>query len=488
MSLGREIILGAGPTGMGCAYTLAKAKQSFLVVEKDDAPGGLCRTLNFHSYLFDIGGHRFLSKSEEINQLWHDVMGDDMLQVRRLSRIYYRRRYFNYPLSFFNTFWNLGPMESFLCVASYLRGKHFKPGDDNTFEGWIINRFGKRLYDIFFKTYTEKVWALACQDISADWAIQRIQGLSLRVAIQKMLLGMKENAPKTLSEEFLYPRTGPGEFYRRLRNLTQALGGRFVFGKNVTSIKHDGQKIVSVEIQDSQEGKDKELPVEYLFSSVPLPVLVRLLEPPPPKDILTCAQRLRFRSLLVVNIILDKEDVFPDQWIYVHSPEVRLGRIQNHKNWSPAMVVDLKKTSLGLEYFCTEEDSLWNMNDMDLIDYAIEELEKIGIISRRHLISGFVVRRPHAYPVYSLDYQENVDIIRRYLDRFCNLQTMGRGGLFRYDNSDRTLLSGIYAARNFLEKANYDVWRGNLEDASSIGKSKANTYVYGFDNKISHHS
>jgi len=245
-----NVIIGSGPSGMACSYTLSKAKQPCLVYDKDDSPGGLCRTLEFSGYLFDIGGHRFLSKSEEVNNLWREVLRDDLLRVKRLSRIYYRKKYFNYPLSFLNTFYNLGPIESVACILNYLWCKHAKPGDENTFEGWITNHFGKRLYKIFFEQYTKKVWAVACKEISADWAQQRIQGLSLKVAIQRALLKTKKSSVKTLSEEFLYPEKGPGEFYARLMNMTASSGGSFDFNKDVVGINHDGKKVLSVEIKD----------------------------------------------------------------------------------------------------------------------------------------------------------------------------------------------------------------------------------------------
>ncbi|MDD5155989.1 MAG: FAD-dependent oxidoreductase, partial [Candidatus Omnitrophica bacterium] len=344
MPLDNIAIIGAGPAGMGCAYELINAGQACFVIDKENIPGGLCRTLNFHSYLFDIGGHRFLSKSEEINQLWHDVVGRDFLTVSRLSRIYYRKRYFNYPLSFLNTLWNLGPLESGICFASYCRSKILKKEDDSTFEGWIINRFGRRLFDIFFKTYTEKVWAVAPKDISADWARQRIRGLSLRVAMQKAIFGFKKDAPKTLSDKFLYPRSGAGEFYGRLKEQAAAGGAQFMFGREVTRIRHDNHRITALGIRGAGDIKEEELPAEYLFSSMPLPLLVQKLEPEPAKEVIMAAQKLRFRSFLIVNIILEKEDIFPDQWLYVHSPDVKLGRIQNYKNWSAAMVADPRKT------------------------------------------------------------------------------------------------------------------------------------------------
>jgi len=456
-------IIGSGPAGMACAYTLSQAGHKPIIIERNSTPGGLCRTLDFDGYLFDIGGHRFLSKSEEINQLWKSIMGDDMLHVKRLSRIYYKKRYFDYPLSFINTFWNLGPFECFFCVISLLWAKYRKTADDGTFEGWIINRFGKRLYNIFFKTYTEKVWATACADIHSDWAIQRIRGLSLKRAIRKAILKSKAKTPKTLAEEFLYPRTGPGEFYNRLMQQIKGLGGTFCMGTTVKGIRSENGIIKSIEMQDRRAQLTHDISVDYLFSTMPLPILVRYIQPRAPDDVIDVAKELKFRSFLVVNVILDKKKIFPDQWIYVHEPNVRLGRIQNYKNWSPSMVVDQSKTSLGLEYLCTENDQLWSMNDIDLINYAMKELEQIGISSRKSLINGFVVRLPNVYPIYSLDYQEKIKKVRNYLDEFSNLRTLGREGLFRYDNSDHALLTGIYAASNYLGNSSQDLWSINAD-------------------------
>ncbi|MDD5218046.1 MAG: NAD(P)/FAD-dependent oxidoreductase [Candidatus Omnitrophica bacterium] len=458
------LILGAGPAGIGCAYTLAESGYAPRLIEKEREVGGLCRTLDYHGYLFDIGGHRFLTKSKEVNRLWSKVMGSDMLRVSRLSRIYYKKKFYNYPLSFFNTFWNFGLIEGLLCVASYFWCKLFKPGDELTFEGWITNHFGKRLYEIFFKTYTEKVWAVPCRDISANWAKQRIRGLSLKVAIQNAVMGMKGNRPKTLADNFLYPRKGPGEFYHRMQAVIEAKGGQFLFGHEAVKIHHQNDKIVSVEVEKCGNGRPEIAGLDYLFSSLPLPVLVQRLCPAPPAHVIAAAKKMHFRNFMIVNVILDKEQVFPDQWIYVHSPEVKLGRIQNYKNWSPSMVMDLRKTSLGLEYFCDVDDELWGMNDIDLIHRAISELEKIGIVSRSHLIDGFVVRQSDVYPVYSLDYQENIQVLKDYLKMFSNLQTMGRAGLFRYDNSDHALLTGIYAAKNYLGDGPLDLWQVNTDE------------------------
>jgi len=452
------VIAGAGPAGLACALALVRKGRPPLLLEKDSRVGGLCQTIEFNGYLFDIGGHRFLSKFEEVNELWREFLAGELLRVRRLSRIYYRGRFFKYPLSFFDTFSKLGPAESVRCVASYFKGRVFRPADDTTFEGWIINRFGRRLYDIFFDIYTQKVWAIPCQDLSADWARQRIQGLSLRVALKRAVIKTGKKAPKTLTEEFLYPRRGPGEFFDRLQQAVVEGGGRIAFNKKVSAVEHDGRRILAVELGNDRPAGREKVFLTHFVSSLPLPLLVKSLRPPPPGRVLAAAEKLRYRSFLVVNIILNKKDLFPDQWIYVHSPEARLGRIQNYKNWSPDMILDPNKTSLGLEYFCSEGDSLWRKNDIELIDFALTELSRIGIGSRKNLISGFVIRRADVYPVYSLDYRAHLGVIRDYLGRFENFQTIGRAGLFRYCNSDLALQMGRYAAERILGGPARDLW------------------------------
>ena len=456
------VIAGAGPAGLACARELSKEKRPYLLIDENAQPGGLCRTIDFNGYLFDIGGHRFLTSSPEVQALWDDIMGEDLLKVKRLSRIYYRGKYFNYPLSFVDTVLKLGPIESLLCFLSYARYKFFPYHEQDSFEGWIIHNFGKRLYNIFFKTYTEKVWAVPCKDLSSDWAVQRIMGLSLQVAIKRMLGFDIDRGPKTLAERFLYPKTGPGEFYKRFLDSARVEGAEYWPNRRIVRIRHDGKRIVSVDVKGKREADACAVKANQLFSSMPLPEAVLMFDPPAPAEVQDAARKLAFRSYLVVNVILDKEHVFPDQWIYVHSPEVRMGRIQNYKNWSPAMAADPNKTSLGLEYFCNTGDELWNMDDLDLIDFALKELERTGIASRKHYINGFVVRYKNAYPLYSMGYMENVMAVRKYLERFSNFQTMGRGGLFRYDNSDHSLLAGMYAAANYMGHGHHDVWAINV--------------------------
>lgn len=460
----KNIIIGAGPSGMACGHTLAQSDKTFTIIEKTKTPGGLCKTLNFHGYLFDIGGHRFLSKSDEVNDLWHKIMGDDMLKVNRLSRIYYKKKYFNYPLTVFNTFWNLGPIQTVACILSYLRSKLDRSIKDATFEGWIIKHFGRKLYEIFFKSYTEKVWAMPCENISSDWAIQRIRGLSLKTAI-KRALSIGNNRPKTLTKEFLYPRTGPGEFYKRLENYILSDNRNITYNSNVTEILHNNKKVTSIKLWNPLKSETKTVEAGYLFSSMPLPDMIKIMHPKPPKDVIEAADKLLFRNFLVVNVILNKESIFKDQWLYIHSPEVKMGRIQNYKNWSPAMVADTSRTSLGLEYFCSKNDDIWNMDDVSLIDFAMDELEKTGIALRKHLIDGFVIRESNVYPVYTVNYKENLTKIKDYLKGFDNFQPIGRAGLFRYDNSDHAILTGIKAAKNFLGESSNDVWETDPDKA-----------------------
>lgn len=454
----KTVIIGAGPAGLGCAYTLAVAGRHCLVVDNNSQPGGICRTINYNGYLFDIGGHRFLTKSKEVDSLWHDIMGDDFMKVKRISRIYYKKKLFNYPLTLFDVIRKLGIIESSLCLISYLRRKLTPCTGRKSFEQWIINNFGDRLYRMFFKSYTEKVWAVPCKDISANWAHQRIRGLSLKTAINNALFKNKKDAPTTLSEEFYYPKTGPGEFCGRLAAYIGANGSTVIFNRRARKVRHNGARVSSVSVINELDGSQENIDTGYLFSSMPLPELMRALDPMPPIKVLDAADRLKFRDFISVNLIINTEHIFPDQWIYIQDAGVRMGRIQNYKNWSPAMILDPKKTSLGLEYFCNKNDPLYSMNSVEIINFALSELEKLGIADRKRFIAGFVARQENAYPFYSVEYENDVAIIRNYLSGFNNLQTVGRAGLFRYDNSDHALLTGIYAARNFLGNGDYNIW------------------------------
>ncbi|MBU3759120.1 MAG: NAD(P)/FAD-dependent oxidoreductase [Candidatus Omnitrophica bacterium] len=465
----RTAVPGAGPAGLAAAYELSRAGLPCDVIEKSSSPGGLCRTLNRDGFLFDIGGHRFLSRSEEVNALWRLILGDDLLTRRRKSRIHFRGRFFDYPLRPLNALSRLGPMESALCAASYARARLFPPKDISSFESWMIRRFGRRLYENFFKTYTEKVWGIPCSELSSDWAEQRIQKLTLRQAVLRSLLPASGPGIKTLSDSFLYPRLGPGQFMEGLRLKAEDQGCVFSFGRDVREICVSGQSVLSVSTVD-RDGVFQTWEAENFLCSLPLPLIVRKLRPMPPDEILDAAASLKFRSFIAVNLVFDSPDLFDDQWIYLHSPSVRAGRLQNYKNWSPGMVPDPSKTSLGAEYFVTEGDDVWRMDDSALIGLALGELSRLGIADTSRFISGFTVRVAHAYPVYNPGYDRAVARIRDYLSRYRNFQVMGRAGLFRYNNSDHALLTGLRAARN-IGGASYDLWNVDPDAETAAGES-----------------
>ena len=454
------LIVGAGPAGLAAAYELITRGVRPLVLEQTDTVGGLARTETYKGYSFDIGGHRFFTKIDRINRLWREMLGEDFLTVSRLSRIYYRGRFFNYPLGVLNALTNLGVIESFLILLSYLKSQVTPHRVEETFEQWVSNRFGQRLYRTFFKTYTEKVWGMPCHAIRADWAAQRIKGLSLFAAVANALL-VKQRA-KSLISEFSYPLRGPGLMWHRFEEAIIAGGGKVQLKSEVVSIPHAQGHLQSVVCKNGH--KTVEIPVRYVISSMPVTRLVARLSPKPPEDVLTAAGRLSYRAFIIVGLIVDKQDLFPDQWIYVHSPDVKVGRIQNFKNWSAAMVPDARKTSVGMEYFCTEGDAIWTMSNAALIDMAARELSTLGLARTDDVIDGLVVRQPHAYPVYDNDYSAHLSVIRDFLGRFDNLQSIGRNGMHRYNNMDHSMLTGMLAAQNF-DGDRHNLWQVNEEEA-----------------------
>ena len=465
MSRESSVIIGAGPAGLTAAYELGKRGVTSTVLEASDQVGGISKTVNYRGYRFDIGGHRFFSKVPLINELWHEILGEEFLLRPRISRIYYNQHFFDYPLKPMNALAGLGPLESFLIGLSYIKAKFFHIHDEKTFEQWVSNRFGYRLYNIFFKTYTEKVWGIPCHEISADWAAQRIKNLSLKQAVRNALFGAKQGIDgstlTSLIEEFHYPRFGPGLMWERCRSLIESQGSQTVQGVKVERIQHRQGRVDCVSGR-SAAGEQLEYDGRHFVSTMPLRELVHALDPLPPDEVLKAAQALRYRDYLTVVLVIDRESVFPDNWLYVHSPEVKLGRIQNYKNWSPYMVPDPSRTSLGLEYFLWDKDEEWLWPQERLIELGVRECAQIGLIEPREVKDGTVVRMEKAYPVYDQTYQENVATIRRYLETFSNLQTIGRNGLHRYNNQDHSMLTGVYAAGNILGER-HDVWSVNTE-------------------------
>ena len=467
------LVIGAGPAGLTTAYCLTKETPSVLVIEKDPHyVGGISRTVRYKDFMFDIGGHRFFSKSKEVVDLWQEILPDDFIARPRLSRIFYGGTYYSYPLSAFEALRNLGLFTSAACMLSYAYARATPIVEPKSFHDWVRNQFGERLFQIFFKTYTEKVWGMSCDEISADWAAQRIKGLDLRVAVTNALkrslgLGRKPAAGgdvvKTLIETFQYPRRGPGMMWEAAATKIKERGGRILMGRELTRLAYDAErKLWSVEVASPND--DTEIyTARHVVSSAPVRELVTKIAPAPIS--LLHARALRYRDFLTVALMVKKPDLFPDNWIYIHDPAVQVGRVQNFRSWSPEMVPD-GMTCLGLEYFCFEGDGLWGAPDDELIALAKREIAQIGLVTAADVVDGCVVRQAKAYPVYDEDYRDHVATVRLDLERsFPTLHLVGRNGMHKYNNQDHAMMTAMLTARNILAGERvYDTWQVN-EDA-----------------------
>jgi len=458
----KVIIIGGGPAGITAGYHLAKNGISCSVYEKENLLGGIAKTIEYKGYYFDLGGHRFFTKNNEINQIWHEALKEDFFKRPRLSRIYYKNKFYNYPIKLPEVIRNLGMWQSFLVLVSYFRSKLFPYKKEDSFEEYVSNRFGRKLYETFFKSYTEKVWGMPCTELKAEWAAQRIKNLSLVTAVLNAVFGNRGNKIKTLISEFEYPKYGPGMMWNGMAKIITSNGGEVAFGTEITRINIEGNKVKSV-IVSSKNG-EKELAIDYLLSSMPLREMVMRIYPKPENSFIEAARKLKYRDFVTVALIIDEENMFPDNWIYIHAPEVKLGRIQNFKNWSSFMTPDSKKTCLGLEYFCFEGDDIWNMDDKDLIKLGTEELFKIELLSdKAKVIDGKVVRVPKAYPVYDGTYKESLELVKEYLSSISNLQVIGRNGMHRYNNMDHSMLTGLMAAKNIMGEK-HNIWDVNADE------------------------
>ncbi len=474
----KTVVIGAGPAGLTAAYLLAKAGASVTVLEKDaQYVGGISRTEKYKGFHFDIGGHRFFSKSKEVEDFWTEILGDDLIFRPRKSRIYYDGKFYSYPLKAFEALSNLGIISSMQCMWSYVKAQVFPIKNVNNFEQWVSNAFGKKLFRIFFKTYTEKVWGTPCNQISADWAAQRIKGLSLGKAIYNSLFsGSNKNKGdktiKTLIDTFRYPRLGPGMMWEKCKEKIEAFNGAVRMNQHITKlVNQDGKWQVhfadgTMEIFDN------------LISSMPLRELMQMLSQYLPSESIEAANKLQYRDFLTVVLMLEDENKFDDNWIYIHDSKVQVGRVQNFKSWSPEMVPDPKYACYGLEYFCFEGDGLWTMSNEDLIALGKKEMQQLGLINIDKVIDGYVVRQPKAYPVYDDAYAENVQIIKEALTALPNLQVCGRNGMHKYNNQDHSMMTAMLAAKNILQtEVKFDLWNVN-EDAAYHESGEAGSHSF----------
>ena len=453
-------VLGGGPAGLTAGYVLARSARPVVVFEAGDQVGGLARTVVRDGYRFDLGGHRFFTKSDEVQALWQEVLGDELLVRERLSRIYWRGRFIDYPLRLADVMRKVGPAELTRCGASYAlavarRGARRRTPE--TFEDWVCDRFGRRLFELFFKSYTEKVWGVCTSQISADWAAQRIRTLSLSRIVRAALLNDGGDV-RSLIEQFHYPRFGPGQMWEAMAAETVAAGGQVRLGARVDRIELRDGRVAAVHAAGERVG------VGSVISSLALRDVVALAAPPPPPHVRAAAAGLRYRDFLTVALVVRGEDLFPDNWIYVHDPGVRVGRIQNFRAWSEAMVPHADRTCVGLEYFCFEGDDLWNATDDELVARATHELDAIGLAPAARVETGHVVRVPKAYPIYDADYDARVATIRGWLDGIANLQQVGRNGLHRYNNSDHSMLTALRAVENACTYTAHDLWDVNADE------------------------
>lgn len=467
---GQVVVVGAGPAGLTAAYQLGKAGHTATVLESDDIVGGISRTPERDGWRFDIGGHRFFTKVGPVEDLWHEILPDeDFLTRPRMSRIFYEGKYYDYPIKPLNALRNLGVVEAVRCVLSYLWVRVRPPKDQTTLEGYIAKNYGWRLYQHFFKTYNEKVWGVPASELSADWGAQRIKGMSLWSAVweplRSRIVGARADKGRqvtSLIERFQYPKLGPGMMWERCRDLVEKQGSTVQMQTRVVGVRHADGRAVEVTARDA-DGNEHTYPVDHIISSMPITHLLAAMDPPVPAEVKRAVDDLSYRDFLTVAVVVPEADGFPDNWIYVHSPDVKVGRIQNFGSWSPYLVKD-GRTCLGLEYFVFENDELWNTPDDQLVERAIRELDVLGLVEPSHVEQGYVVRMPRAYPVYDDVYADNVSVLREWLEANTpNVHPVGRNGMHKYNNQDHSMYTAMLTVENLLG-ADHDIWSVNVED------------------------
>ena len=490
------VIIGAGPAGLTAAFELfEKTNIKPIVFERTEDIGGISKTINYKGNRIDIGGHRFFSKSDRVTKFWLNLfpVGADpekqdkvMLLRKRISRILFMRKFFDYPISLtLNTVANLGVFRTFKITLSYIKAQIFPIKNEKSLEDFLINRFGKELYKTFFKDYTEKVWGISCDKIHPEWGAQRIKGLSITRAIKHAVkaairrdisIGQKEIETSLISQ-FLYPKYGPGQLWEEVADIVRSKSGEIHLGCKVVGIEHNENRIISIKVKNEQTSEIIDVSADYVFSTMPVKDLIKAMGQSVPEKVIEIAAELCYRDFITVGLLVKKlkikndtaektvNNIIPDNWIYIQEKDVKIGRLQIFNNWSPYMVADENTVWLGLEYFCNEGDELWNMPDEKFKELAVSELVKIGIIDKGDVLDGVVIRVQKTYPAYFGSYDQ-FDVIRNYTDGFDNLFLIGRNGMHRYNNQDHSMLTAMTAVENIVKgiKSKDNIWQVNSEE------------------------
>jgi protoporphyrinogen oxidase/putative flippase GtrA len=470
-------ILGAGPAGLAAAYTLTKLGQPVVVVERDADVGGLAKSFEYQGFILDYGPHRFYTKLAPVLQLWNEVLGEEQVTVNRLTRIYYRGKYFNYPLKARQVLLTLGIVETLNILTSYLKARLLPNRHPENFAEWVTAKFGQRLFEIFFQGYTEKLWGLSCTEISTDWAAQRIKGLSLFKAIRNAILG-NDGKVKNLVDQFQFPRFGSGQLYDKMAEYLQQHHQSILLNTEVTKVHQSQFKVTHLTLRNRQTQEEKIVPCQSVISSIPITNLVEQIQSPAPIVVSQAAKSLKFRNTVLVYLMVEGGSIFPDNWLYINDPRVQLGRVTNFANWSPEMLPNRNQTPLCCEYWCNFDDQLWQASEANLQALAEQDLRTINLIQNQRILSGLVVRLPRTYPIYAGDYKQALTTLQTYFQQFKNLQLIGRYGAFKYNNQDHSLLMGILAAENLITPNKHNLWNVNsdseyVEEADSTATTTA---------------
>jgi len=455
----KVLIIGAGPAGLSCAYELVKSGVTVEIYESAKYVGGMARSFDLWGQRVDVGPHRFFSKERHVNRFFVEILGKEFTMVNRLTRIYYRNRFFQYPLKLTNVLFNLNPFTIVRILWDYLVQRLFPIKNPTTFESWVTNRFGKKLYEIFFKSYSEKLWGIPCSKIDADWAAQRIKTLSLIGAVWSAIKGNAGNKHKTLVDEFAYPNGGTGVLYEKCAELIKEKGGKIHLNTSVKRVLlDDNNQAIGLQLSDGST-----VHADTIVSSMPFTSLVKGLDHVPP-EVLEASSALYFRNTVLVYLEIDGIGLFDDNWIYVHSSDVRHGRITNFRNWCPSLYNDKKTSIICLEFWAFEDDDLWKMDDVQLSDIAKEEIHKLNLMPKSTaILQSHVLKVPKCYPVYEIGYQGPLKILENHIDTIKNLVPIGRYGAFKYNNQDHSILMGILAAENIAKGTKTNLWKINTD-------------------------